>query len=65
MIWIYIALCLLILIIEVPGLIKQQHYRDLYVFMFLLVIGFFMGLAFFLKWPLFAPFAAMTSYFGI
>jgi uncharacterized membrane protein len=60
----FIALCILILIIEAPGLVRQKHYKELYALVILLLIGFFMGLAFFLKWPLAAPFNAVTAYFG-
>ena len=60
----FLGLCILILIIEAPGLIRQKHYKEFYALTFLLLIGFFMGLAFFLKWPLSAPFEAMISYFG-
>lgn len=65
MLGLYTVLCLLIIIIEVPGLLRRQHYKELYVFMGLLLIGFVMGLAFFMKWPLFEPLAALTSYFDI
>lgn len=61
---IFVGLCILILIIEAPGLIRQKHYKEFYVLMVLLLIGFFMGLAFFLKWPLSVPFDALTTYFG-
>jgi hypothetical protein len=60
----FIALCLLIFFIEAPGLIRDKHYKELVIFLILLFIGFFMGLAFFLKWPLNAPFEAIVEYFG-
>ncbi len=64
MIVVYMGLCILIAALEAPGLIRRRHYGELIVFMGLLLIGFMMGLGFFLKWPLSAPFEAMVSYFG-
>jgi hypothetical protein len=61
---VFVGLCILILIIEAPGLIRQKHYKEFYVLTVLLLIGFVMGLAFFWKWPLTAPFDAVTAYFG-
>ncbi|MBP1762232.1 MAG: hypothetical protein H6Q64_1774 [Firmicutes bacterium] len=61
---IFVGLCILILIIEAPGLIRQKHYKEFYALAILLLIGFSMGLAFFLKWPLTAPFDAVIAYFG-
>lgn len=64
MILLYIGLCFLIVAFEAPGLIRRHQYGECSVFVFLLLIGFFMGVGFFLKWPLSAPFEAMAAYFG-
>lgn len=64
MIWILIVIYILIIIIEVPGLLAKQLYRELAVFTVLFITGFYMGLAFFFQWPLAAPFEALTAYIG-
>lgn len=64
MIWILMAIYLLIIIIEVPTLLRKQLYKELTAFMVLFLIGFYMGLAFFLQWPLSAPFEALSAYMG-
>lgn len=62
MIWILIVIFILIMITEVPGLLKQQQYKELTAFMMVFIIGLYMGLAFFLHWPLVAPFEAIITY---
>ena len=64
MIWILALVYILIIMIEVPGLLRKQLYRELTAFMVLFVIGLYMGLAFFYQWPLSAPFEAFTTYIG-
>lgn len=63
MIWISI-IYLLIIIVEVPGLLRKRQYKELTAFMVVFLIGLYMGLAFFLQWPLIAPFEALTTYIG-
>ena len=63
MIWLYIGICLLILIIEAPPLIRRGQHKELGVFMFFLAIGLLLGLSFFLKWPIIAMFEALTFMF--
>ncbi len=62
MFWILIVIYLLILLIEVPGLLKKQLYKELMIFMGFFIIGLYMGVAFFYHWPLLAPFEALTTY---
>ncbi len=62
MIWILIAIYLLIILIEVPGLLKKRLYAELKVFIAVFIIGLYMGLAFFYQWPLAGPFEALTTY---
>lgn len=64
MIWILIAVYLLIILIEVPGLLNKHLYAELKVFMVMFGIGLYMGLAYFYQWPLTAPFEALTAYIG-
>jgi uncharacterized membrane protein len=64
MIWILMAIYILIIIIEVPGLLKKQQYKELTAFMVLFVIALYMGLAFFFQWPLSAPFETLSTYMG-
>jgi len=60
----YLSLCIIIAAIEAPGLIRRHRYREFIFFMVVLLIGFFMGVGFFLKWPLSAPFEALAACFG-
>ena len=62
MIWILAAIYILIILIEVPGLLKKQLYSELKAFMVLFILGLYMGLAFFYHWPLTEPFEALTVY---
>lgn len=64
MIWILIVIYILILIIEVPGLLRNPQHKELTVFMVLFIIGLYMGVAFFYQWPLVAPFEALMTYTG-
>lgn len=64
MIWILI-IYLLIIIVEVPGLLKKRLYIEFTAFMFVFLIGLYMGLAYFFQWPLRTPFEALTTYIGV
>jgi len=57
-----IAIYFLILLMEVPGLLKKRLYPELAVFMALFLIGLYMGLAYSFQWPLGAPFEALVIY---
>ncbi len=59
---ILIAIYIVILLIEVPGLLKKRLYPELMVFMALFLIGLYMGLAYSFQWPLGAPFEALAIY---
>lgn len=62
MIWILLIIYLLIILIEVPALLKKQLYAELKAFMIVFIVGLYMGLALFYQWPLTEPFAALTAY---
>lgn len=62
MVWILIGIFALIMILELPGLLKQKWYLETTVFMVLLVIGIYMGLAFFYDWQLVKLFEDMNAY---
>lgn len=62
MILILIAIYLLILLIEIPGLLIKKQYKECTVFMIFFTIGLYMGLAFIYQWPLLAPFEALMMY---
>lgn len=65
MIWILMVIYLLIIILEVPGLLRKHQYRELTAFMVVFVIALYMGLAFLWQWPLRAPFEALSTYLGV
>lgn len=52
-----ILIYILIILLEVPSLIKKQMKRELCVFSLLFLVALYMGLAQFYGWPLPNPFA--------
>ena len=56
------AVYFLIIIIEVPGLIKRQLYKELAVFTFLFTLGLYAGLAYIYNWPLTVIFDTINAY---
>jgi hypothetical protein len=48
-----------ILLIELPGLIKNQLYREIWVFSFLFLIGTYLACAQLYQWPLPNPLAEL------
>lgn len=62
MILILIAIYLLILLIEIPGLIVKKQYKELIVFGVFYSISLYMGLAFYFHWPLDGPFKSLMLY---
>ena len=62
MLWLLLTINLLVLIIEVPTLIKNQMYKELGVFTVLFAIGLYVSLAFNYNWPLKEPFNALMAY---
>lgn len=63
MLGMFIGLVMLIFVIEAPALLRRQRYKGLFVFTSLLLIGFFMGLSIFFKWPLTELFTVLIAYF--
>jgi len=64
MIWLYIAIYVTIILLEVPALLKGQRYRDLGAFLAVFIIGLYMSLAFYYHWPLQAPFELLMKTMG-
>lgn len=62
MIVILFAIYFLIIVIEVPGLIKRQLYKELMVFSFLYILGLYAGLAYIYDWPLTTIFETLNIY---
>lgn len=64
LIWVLIAIYLLILLIEIPSLVKRHLYKELMVFGAFFLTGVYMSLAFFYQWPLAGPIEALSRYFS-
>lgn len=64
MIWILIAIYILILALELPGLVKTPRRLELWVFSGYFLIGLYMSLAFYYNWPLAEPFEALVNFIG-
>lgn len=62
MIWILAALYILIILLEVPSLLKNRMYPELGAFTALFAVALYMGLAFYYEWPLTGLFKALMSY---
>lgn len=58
MIAILILIYILIILLEVPSLLKKQMKRELCIFSLVFAIALYMGLAQFYGWPLPNPFAS-------
>lgn len=64
MLWLLLLINLLILVIEVPYLVRKRLYRELSVFTFFFAIGLYFSLGFYYHWPLQEPFVALVTYAG-
>ena len=64
MIWLLLLINLLILVIEVPSLIRSRLYSELGVFTIFFVIGLYFSLGFYYHWPLQGPFDTLLTYAG-
>ncbi len=60
---VYLALIyILMVLLEVPSLLKKQMMRELWVFSLVFLIALYIGLAQFYGWPLPNPFAPWISH---
>jgi TctA family transporter len=55
MIWILVAIYILILVSELPTLIKNRWYREIAVFTVIFIISVYMGMVQFYHWPFYNP----------
>lgn len=64
MIWILVAIYVLILVLELPALLKKKNRLDLWTFFGYFAAGVYMSLAFYYNWPLIEPFHALVTAVG-
>lgn len=62
MFYLLIAVFLLILILELPGLVKRKRVRDLMAFLLVYSICIYLGLAQFFDWPMYIPLKAGADF---
>ena len=55
MVWLLVAIYILILIFELPDLIKKRWYKEIIVFSVLFIISVYMGGVQFYHWPFYNP----------
>lgn len=61
MIWILVVIYVLIIVLEVPPLMKNRMYHELGAFVIVFAIGLYMSLAFYYEWPLSGFFEAIIK----
>jgi len=55
MIWLLVAIYIMMLVFEMPALIKKRWYKEITVFSVLFIISVYMGMVQFYDWPFFDP----------
>ena len=55
MIWLLVAIYILMLVFEMPALVKNRWYKEIAVFSVIFVISVYMGMVQFYDWPFFDP----------
>ena len=55
MIWLLIVGVLILIFMELPALYKQKQYKEIGVFIILLLIGFYLGMVQIYDWPFYNP----------
>lgn len=64
MLAILILLFILILVLEVPALLRSKEYKSVVVFFFFYILGVYMGLAQFYGWPIYNPLTSLIPIVG-
>jgi hypothetical protein len=61
MIWLLIGIYVVIVVLEMPAIIKNHMYREMWTFMAFFVVGLYMSLAQLYGWPLYNPFSPFIA----
>lgn len=64
MIWILVVIYVMILVLELPALMKKKSRLELWTFSGYFLVGVYMSLAFYFSWPLLEPFQALVTLIG-
>jgi len=64
MIWLLAAIYVLILVFELPALIKKHWYKEIAVFSVLFIFGVYMGMVQFYHWPFYNPLDTLLPIFA-
>lgn len=61
MVWLFAVLIIGTILLEVPKLLKEHSYRELAVFTFFLLMGFYLGMVQLYHWPFYNPFIELAN----
>ena len=64
MIWLLVLIYIAILTAELPPLLKERSYRDIWALACFFIIALYMSLALYYSWPLAEPFEALVTAIG-
>jgi hypothetical protein len=64
MIWILAAIYLLILVLELPTLIRNRWHKEIAVFTVIFIISVYMGMVQFYHWPFYNPMDTLLPLVG-
>jgi len=59
MIWLLVAIYILMLVFELPTLIRNKWYKEIVVFSVIFIISVYMGMVQFYDWPFYNPMDAL------
>jgi hypothetical protein len=63
-IWYMVVIYILILVFEVPALIKNHWYREIVVFSAFFIFGLYLVMVQFYYWPFYNPMQVLLPYFA-
>lgn len=63
MIWLLVAIYLMMVVFELPALIKNRWYKEIAVFSVLFIISVYMGMVQFYDWPFYNPIRTLLPIF--
>jgi len=61
MVWLFIALLIIIILLDVPRLLRERSYKELTVFTAFLLMGFYLGMVQLYHWPFYNPIAELAT----
>lgn len=62
MIWLFGLLIIFIIILDIPGLIKNKSYKEAFIYMVFLIFGVYMGIVQIYEMPYYNPILELATY---